>query len=153
MRKHLKNVTLAIVDCLCDNDALFKLKRCKRLSIPVLTLINNDHLSKTITYALGATDYLSYPIQHDELSIRVRSSYLLNFIEQPTKLLASLDLKNGSETLVKKTSLYLTNNLNEPHTLGFLATVMGTNRNTLASSFKEITGLGVMSWLRNGAHG
>ncbi|MFT5759500.1 MAG: AraC-like DNA-binding protein [Alteromonadaceae bacterium] len=101
-------------------------------------------------YSQGVSDYLSYPILVDELSIRTKSTCLLHSVTQSTNLLvqANADQQVSTEKLISKTCHYLINHLNHPHSLNKLAATMATNRNVLTRVFKENTGVGAMTWLR-----
>ncbi|MDE1462162.1 helix-turn-helix domain-containing protein [Spartinivicinus poritis] len=58
------------------------------------------------------------------------------------------DMSDKETVLVKKTCEYLQAHLADAHSLATLAIQMGTNRNRLTSSFKQVLGIGVMAWLR-----
>ena len=55
---------------------------------------------------------------------------------------------NPKITLVKRTCHYLQVNISNKHMLDDIAKNMGTNRSKLASSFKDVIGLGVFEFLR-----
>jgi len=128
--------------------AFFQVKKYLPSSTPIYVIINNTQKSKALAYAQGAIDYLSYPIIFDELSIRIKSSFLLLSAAEKIKKLDDIQPKATTELLFEKACHYLMTSLNQPHSLNKLASILGTNRNVLTQVFTEHTGLGAMSWLR-----
>jgi AraC-like DNA-binding protein/DNA-binding winged helix-turn-helix (wHTH) protein len=125
---------------------------------PVLSLVDFNKSNKHELYALGAFDYLSYPIIPQELTLRI--THAINYFEaaqaplhafilpsQAHKEVATPLIKKKAQALAENTAAYLQTKLGEDIKLCELIVKMGTNRNKLNDAFKTSYGLTVFAWL------
>lgn len=122
----------------------------------VMALIDNNHGLKQRVFSMGVIDYITSPVIAQELLTRIKMGCCLadadvaGYRQSSTLRYFNRDSRKTEkeQALVKATCRYLLSHFTLDHTLDNLAHIMATNRNTLASSFKSVLGIGVFAWLR-----
>ncbi|WP_370979127.1 helix-turn-helix domain-containing protein [Agaribacterium sp. ZY112] len=137
-----KQKKIIIVDCINDFSKLFQVCSKGRSNLLVVSLIGSDASSRNRAYELGSYDCLTYPFIYREVVNRV------SLISNALGYQCFQEMESPSSLLVSRAMIHLMNNIGSIHTLNSLACELSTNRNTLAKAFKEVTGRGVFSWLR-----
>lgn len=122
------------------------LESCKKTGIPVVAVLSDPTLQRHDALQIGCCDYLGHPLIAVEVHARLSRIFQGN--AQTLPLLDRYSSMAKDVRLVHDTCAYLYDTLSHPHTLNVLARHMGSNRNTLARSFKSVLGKSVFAWLR-----
>ena len=118
---------------------------------------NADHRHEI--YELGATDYFALPIIKEELLYRCTTALAMFYSYHsqcnkqcdPTDLPTIqniVDVDPDERELVQNTCVYLQQHLEDKLMLDDIAICMGSNRSSLAATFKQVMGQSVFEWLR-----